>query len=127
MRTRINPTNWGQAFRKDQAHLVTAPGRLLFIAGQTATDEHGTPLGGDDVAAQLTTTLDNLERVLADAGMGLGDLVRLTVHATDVDATLAAWGGVVERLPAGVPMTLVGVTRLALPDAVVEIDGIAAQ
>lgn len=72
----------------------------------------------------------NVESVLAAAGMGLSDVVRLVVLTTDVDATLAAYRAVLERLAlagATPPATLLGVTRLALPGMAVEIEATAAR
>ena len=40
------------------------------------------------MAAQLDLALDNLEAVLAGAGMTLTNLVRLNAYTTDVDAYL---------------------------------------
>ena len=37
---------------------------------------------------QIGLVLDNLEAALTTAGLGFGNLVKLTVHATDVDAAL---------------------------------------
>ena len=66
----------------------------------------------------MGVALDNLETVFGAAGMGLADIVRLGVFATDVDAPLAAWGTLAGRLRAAgacPPTSLVGVTRLAVP------------
>ena len=75
----------------------------------------GTPMHADDMAAQPSLTVDNI----GEAGFGLGDIVRLGVHTTDVDALLANWGAVADRLStAGCRpgSTLLGVTRLAFRD-----------
>ncbi len=66
--------------------------------------------------------------VVQQAGMTLADLAQLTIYATDVDATLAVYDTVVERLRAAnaaPPATLVGVTRLALPGMAVELHAMA--
>ena len=65
-----------------------------------------------------------LSDLLAHGGMDLRDVLSMTIHVTDMDAAMAAYGTVVERLDtvgATPPCTLVGVTRLALPDMAVEI------
>ena len=33
--------------------VTAAPGRLVFVSGQTACDHKGRPVGGDDVVASL--------------------------------------------------------------------------
>jgi enamine deaminase RidA (YjgF/YER057c/UK114 family) len=60
--------------------------------------------------------------------MGLGNIVRLTVYAMDVDEALKPFDlfgmrfGPVRKAP---PMTLVGVTRLAIPGLMFEIEATA--
>ena len=61
--------------------------------------------------------------------MSLGDLTRLGIFATDVDAALQHFDVLGARLGAAgaaPPMTLLGVTRLAIPDLLIEIEASAA-
>ena len=88
----------------------------------------GEPRHDGDLAAQLALSLDNLEAVLGGAGMALADLVRLTVHTTDVDLLLRHYGVLASRLGAAgaaPPTTMLGVTRLAIPGQMVELEGTA--
>ncbi|MGY1624373.1 RidA family protein [Geodermatophilus sp. SYSU D00965] len=127
---RLNPTPWSAAFGFDQGQLRPAPSRLLTVAGQGPVDETGALLHEDDPAAQLALALANLESVLAAGGMDLADVLRLTVYATDVDAVLAVYDVLTERLArvgATPPTTLVGVARLALPGMLVELDASAGR
>ena|SRR5688572_1007002 len=127
-RTPVNPWTWSLGFAFNQAELVEGARRILVCSGQTATDADGRPRHPGDMAAQLALALDNLEAVLAAAGMGLGDVVRLQVYTTDVDRLLEQYRVVVERLEAaGVrpPSTLLGVTRLAAPELLVELEATA--
>lgn len=124
----VNPWAWSKALGYDQGVLVTAPARQLICAGQTAVDGAGAPQHPGDMRAQLGLALDNLEAVLAAGGMGLANLVRLGVFATDVDALMPHMDVLGRRLgAAGVapPMTLLGVTRLALPPLLVELEAVA--
>lgn len=80
------------------------------------------------MGAQLSLCLDNMEAVLAEANMSLANLVRLNVYTTDVDALLPHYGDLAARLgAAGVKptSTLLGVTRLAIPSLLVELEGTA--
>jgi enamine deaminase RidA (YjgF/YER057c/UK114 family) len=127
---RINPTTWNAAFGFDQAQLRPAPAQLLILAGQGPVDADGALLHEGDVPAQLALALANVESVLAAGGMDLGDVLRLTVHATDVDAVLAAYDVLAERLAAAgatPPMTLLGVSRLAIPGMAVELEVTAGR
>ncbi len=127
---RINPTTWNAAFGFDQGQLRPAPARLLTLAGQGPVDDDGALLHEGDVAAQLALAVSNVEAVLAAGGMDLADVLRLTVYATDVDAVLAAYDVLGERLAAAgatPPMTLLGVSRLAIPGMAVELEVTAGR
>ncbi len=77
---------------------------------------------------QIGLALDNLEAVLGGAGLNLSHVTRLSIYATDVDAALQNFDllgmrfGAVGNAP---PMTLVGVTRLAVPGLMFEIEATA--
>jgi enamine deaminase RidA (YjgF/YER057c/UK114 family) len=127
-RAPVNPWPWSLGFAFNQAELIEGHRRVLVCSGQTATDGDGQPQHPGDMAAQLALALDNLETVLAAAGMGLADVVRLGVFTTDVDRLLEDYQVVVDRLEAaGVrpPSTLLGVTRLAAPELLVELEATA--
>ena len=126
--TLVNPWSWSEAFGYEQAVLVESSSRTLYCAGQTSVDADGNPTHVDDVAAQMELALDNLEAVLAGAGMTLGDVVRLNYFTTDLDAFFAGYGPVVARLQAAgcrAAGTLVEVARLALPGLAVEMEATA--
>jgi enamine deaminase RidA (YjgF/YER057c/UK114 family) len=127
-RVSVNPVSWSVALGFDQGQLVAGHTRTLYVSGQTATDAEGRPQHDGDVAAQLALSLDNLVAVLAGAGMSAADLVRLNVYTTDVDLLLPHYGVLASRLgAAGVApaTTLLGVTRLAVPGQLVELEGTA--
>ncbi|MEV6287471.1 RidA family protein [Kribbella sp. NPDC051770] len=127
-RTAINPVTWSVGMGFNQGELVTGATRTLYCSGQTAMNADGKPEHDDDLAGQLTLSLDNLEAVLAEAGMTLGDLVRLNVYTTDVDMLFQHYGVLASRLgAAGVAptTTMLGVTRLAIPGQLVELEGTA--
>ena len=80
------------------------------------------------MAAQLALSLDNLEAILGESGMSLVNLVRLNVYTTDVDLLFQHYGVLAARLGAAgmaPTTTMFGVTRLAIPDLVVELEGTA--
>ena len=97
-------------------------------SGQTAIDAEGTPQHAGDIAAQAAFALANLEKVLAQADMTLSNIVRLTIYTTDVDALLANYQPMTQRLAdAGCvcAQTLLGVDRLAFPELMIEIEATA--
>lgn len=129
-RTPVNPWPWSLNFGYNQAEVLDGVHRHLICAGQTAVDADGAPQHPGDMRGQITLALDNVEAVLRAAGMGLGDLTGLTIYATDVDAALQHFDVLGARLGAAgatPPMTVLGVTRLALPPLLVEITTTAAD
>jgi enamine deaminase RidA (YjgF/YER057c/UK114 family) len=112
----------------NQGELVSGHTRSLYISGQTAMSGDGKPRHGGDMAAQLALSIDNLEAVLGEAGMSVANLVRLNVYTTDIDLLLPHYGVLAARLgAAGVAptTTMLGVTRLAIPGQMVELEGTA--
>ena len=128
-RTPVNPWPWSLNLGYNQAEILQGASRHLVCAGQTAVDAQGSPQHPQDMRSQLALALDNLETVLTAAGMGLADVTRLTIFTTDVDAALQNFdllGLRMGPLGAAPPMTLLGVTRLALPHLMIEIEATAA-
>ncbi len=127
-RTAVNPVTWSTEWGFNQGEVVAGHTRTLYCSGQTATGPDGEPRHDGDMAAQLALSTDNLEAVLDGAGMSLANLVRLNVHTTDVDLLLRHYGVLASRLgAAGVAptTTMLGVTRLAVPGQLVELEGTA--
>ena len=128
-RTPVNPWAWSLKFGFNQAEIIEGSSRQLICAGQTAVDPEGNPLHPGDMRGQISLALDNLEAVLAKADMGLRNVVRLVVYSTDVDEALKNFDllgmrfGPIQSAP---PMTLLGVTRLAIPSLPFEIEATAA-
>jgi enamine deaminase RidA (YjgF/YER057c/UK114 family) len=125
----INPWTWQDAYGFVQANDVSGAERTLHVSGQTSTSADGEVLHAGDMAGQAAQALENLETVLREAGMTLANVMRLNHYTTDVDRYLAeAWGLIAARLgeagcrPAS---TLLGVTRLAYPDLLLEIEATA--
>ncbi len=128
-RIAVNPWPWSLNYGYNQAELLDGSNRQLVCAGQTAVDGEGNPQHPGDMRSQMALALDNLEAVLSAAGMGLADVVRLTIFSTDVDETLKNFDVLGSRfgpLDAAPPMTLLGVTRLAIPQLMFEIEAMAA-
>ncbi|MGW1777483.1 RidA family protein [Streptomyces sp. NPDC002104] len=127
-RTPINPVTWSAEMGFNQGEVVSGHTRTLYISGQTAMSAEGKPEHEGDMAAQLALSVDNVEAVLAEAGMSLANLVRLNVYTTDVDLLFRHYGELASRLgAAGVAptTTMLGVTRLAIPGQLVELEGTA--
>jgi enamine deaminase RidA (YjgF/YER057c/UK114 family) len=110
------------------SHGVEVPpnARWLFLAGQVGIAPDGTV--PDSCADQAEACFANILTILAEAGMGPRDLVRLNTYLIDPDDR-AAYGAVRNRHVAAPPpaSTLVIVRALARPEFKIEIEAIAAQ
>jgi reactive intermediate/imine deaminase len=101
-------------------------GDLLFVSGCVPVDGEGSLVGGDDVVAQARRAFENVGAVLAAAGAGPRDVVKVTIFLTDVDdrpsinPVRQEFFG--ETRPAS---TLVEISRLAIPGARIEIEAVA--
>lgn len=127
-RSAVNPVSWSVDMGFNQGEVVSGHSRTLYISGQTSMSKEGRPEHEGDMAAQLALSVDNVEAVLAEARMSLSNLVRLNVYTTDVDLLFRHYGVLAGRLgAAGVApaTTMLGVTRLAVPGQLVELEGTA--
>ena len=124
----LNPQTWLGAFNVNQAIEVTGGQRVLYVSGQTSHDANGAPLHPGDLVAQFKEAWANLAEVLAAAGMTPANVVRLNFYTTDVDLFMANAGEIVPVFagPGCKPTaTLLGVTRLFDPGAMIEIEATA--
>ncbi|MFF4471313.1 RidA family protein [Streptomyces sp. NPDC001599] len=127
-RNAVNPVSWSVEMGFNQGEVVSGHSRTLYISGQTAMSKAGKPEHDGDMAAQLALAVDNIEAVLGEAGMTLANLVRLNVYTTDVDLLFQHYGVLAGRLGAAAvapTTTMLGVTRLAIPGQMVELEGTA--
>ena len=77
----------------------------------------------------MTLALDNLEAVLSAADMSLANVTRLSIFATGVDEAMKNFdllGARFGPINAAPPITVPGVTRLAIPPIMYEIEVTAA-
>jgi enamine deaminase RidA (YjgF/YER057c/UK114 family) len=125
----VNPWQWQDQYGFVQANALTGPQRVVLCAGQTAMDSEGKPQHAGDLRAQIGLALDNVETVLRQAGLALGDVVRMNYYVTDLDAFFAAEEVLGARLQAGAcrpASTLLKVAGLAFPEFLIEIEATAA-
>jgi len=59
-------------------------GDLLFVSGIAPLDAEGRLVGGDDAVKQTRQIFENMKRILAAAGAGFADVLRVTVYLTDI-------------------------------------------
>lgn len=124
----MNPPGVGAPIRPYYSNCVkVTAGPLLFVAGQVALDPEGRLVGKGDPGAQTAQALENIKAILAANRATMDDIVKVTVYVTD----MAHFDRIAEvrsrYFPKNGPASvIVEVSRLALPDLLVEIEAVAA-
>lgn len=98
-------------------------GEFVFLSGQLGIREGGLVDGG--IEAQTEAALDNIERLLGEAGLALKDIVKSTIwlsNAADFPLFNATYGN---RMQPPYPARSTVVSQLLLTGAVVEIEVVA--
>ena len=105
---------------------VADPGRIVAIAGQTASDAEGNVVGVGDIREQTRYALGKIRSGVEAVGGGVEDIVAVTVYVTDaryypdVNETRREVFG-----PSFPTSTMVQVVSLARPELLVEINALA--
>lgn len=124
----VNPDSLAAPRGWNHGLLWDGRGRILFVAGQTASDLSGrTDL---DFVGQFRLALERVAAVVREAGGEPGHIGRLVIYVTNMDTYLGnrkplgeAYRAVMGRhYPA---MALVEVVRLVDSDTMVEIEAMA--
>lgn len=105
---------------------VKAGSRLVYLAGQVGADKDGVIPA--DFETQITNTYRNIETILKEAGMGFENLVKLTtflIHPEDAPRMREIRSSFLgAHQPAH---TLLYISRLAFPEFLIEVEGVAAE
>ncbi|MBI4083997.1 MAG: RidA family protein [Candidatus Lambdaproteobacteria bacterium] len=103
-------------------------GRLLFVSGHVARDEQRQLVGKGDIRAQTERAFANVRTAVEQAGGTVRDIVKITVFVKDIrqakdiyDVRLAFFPQ--DALPAS---TMVEVSGFVDPDALIEVEAVAA-
>lgn len=106
-------------------------GNTVHLSGQTAMNASGTIVDGD-IVDQFRQALSNLLTALRAAGSEPGDLLSVRIYLIDIPGYQARGkeiGSIWKELcgPTYPAMTGVGVTALWQPEALIEIEAVAAR
>jgi enamine deaminase RidA (YjgF/YER057c/UK114 family) len=125
-----NPKDLSKPGSYTHAVGVSGAGKLIYVSGQISFAADGSIVGKGDMRAQCEQVFRNVTAALKAAGAGWGDVVKLNGYIVNMDdPAIAAYREVrtpflkAGQFPAS---TLVGVTRLAHPDLLVEVEVVAA-
>ncbi len=129
-REAVNPSELYEAVPFGFSHAIESEGgRMLHLAGQVAWDAEANLVGEGDMAAQAAQAFANLTAVLAARGATAANVVRLRTYVVDyspdhlgaIGPAIAAFYG--DVTPAA--NTLLGVSSLAMPGMMIEIEATA--
>jgi reactive intermediate/imine deaminase len=108
------------------ATTIEAKGRLVFISGMTARRPDGSIAGIGDISEQTRQVCENIKAAVEAAGGSMDDICRVDVYVRNMehfDAIHKVRGQYFKPpLPAS---TMVEVTKMTLPDYLIEINAIA--
>jgi enamine deaminase RidA (YjgF/YER057c/UK114 family) len=130
IKTHLNPPDLFDSSPFGFSQIVVAEGRrTVYCAGQVAWDAARDIGAPDDLAEQTRRALRNVERAVAAAGGHMRDVVSVRVYIVGEhirNATVIRQALLEAFDPDAQPaMTWIGVTALANPDFLIEIEAIA--
>ena len=124
----LNPDTMfpSQQFGFTQA-ITTEGGKFVHCAGQTAWDKEMNLIGEGDLGKQMERSLENVRLALEAGGATLDDVIRLKIYIVDytpdyLDTIAKVLNAHFKNPPAN---TLLGISALALPGFMVEIEATA--
>jgi enamine deaminase RidA (YjgF/YER057c/UK114 family) len=116
---------WENEYGYSQAVKV---GDTIYLSGQVSHDDEGNVLGEGDMEVQMRAAYANVEKVLAQYGASMENVVDEMLFVTDMDAAFGARVKMKQEVFAGSPVlasTIVQIQRLAFPQLMIEIRCVA--
>jgi 2-iminobutanoate/2-iminopropanoate deaminase len=103
-------------------------GNTIYVSGQVAYDANGNLVGEGDMKAQTRQVFENIKTVLAAAGAGLEDIIKINTYITDQSKFMDMLAVRTEIFGANPPAsTAVVVAALAFPGLLIEVEAIAMK
>lgn len=113
--------SWENEYGYSQAIKVD---NTIYVSGQVSHDERGNIVGPGNTDVQMRQAYANIEKVLAQYGATIDNIVDELLFVTDMDAAFAARAKCKQEVFTGNPVlasTIVQIPRLAFPELMVEI------
>lgn len=100
---------------------------IVFISGQTSRDEKSQVVGVGDLRKQTEQALVNLRIAVEAIGGSIADIAKITTYVVNLQPDDRFWIGamVKQHFPAPPAHTLIGISALAAPELLVEIEAVA--
>ncbi len=116
---------WEKEYGYAQAVKV---GDTIYLSGQVSHDDKGNIVGLRDMEAQMRQVYTNIQKVLAQYGATMDNVVDEVLFVTDMDTAFAAAVKCRREVFSGAPVvasTIVQIQRLAFPELLIEIRCVA--
>ncbi len=106
---------------------ITRGGRIVHISGQTARNADAGIVAVGDVRKQADKVFENLRVAVEAAGGSMADIAKITTYVVNLKPDDRAWIGelVKKHFPQPPAHTLVGISALAVPELLIEIEATA--
>jgi len=106
---------------------VTGGDKVVYISGQTARDPTSKIVAVGDVKGQAEKVFVNLRTAIESVGGSMDDIAKITTFVVNLQPDDRAWIGemVKKHFPKPPAHTLVGISALATPELLIEIEAIA--
>lgn len=129
--TIVNPAELHDPVPRGYSHTAAIPAdtELVLIAGQFGSNSDGEVVS-DDFTEQVQQTFRNIGTALAAHGLDFSHVVQLRTYVVNHDVSkLGPIGGAVQEHWGSQPptQTLIGVSGLATPDILFEVEAVAAR
>jgi 2-iminobutanoate/2-iminopropanoate deaminase len=124
----IDNGNWNTG-RFADAVTVRTPAKFIYLSGQGSEDEKdGKILFPGDVAAQCRYAWEKIDKLLAQQGAKVSDIVKATTYVTDArfQQTIGECRRNAMKGAPATPHTFLVVQALAWPGMLMEVDVVAA-
>ena len=137
VRRAINPeNNWAKEFQFHQGEIIEETQRLFYISGQISAESDSTSpmgvsiIGKGNQKEQLIIVLKKIDTLLEKAEMSRKNLIQIRFYTVDIQNFMENYNIYASWIQeAGIKPTnsVIGVTGIAHPDAMIEIEAVAAQ
>ena len=119
----------GMSWEKEYGYAQAVKFRdTIYVSGQVSHDDRGNIVGRGDMEAQMRQAYANLQKVLAQYGATVENIVDEILFVTNMDAAFAAAVKCRQDIFSGTPVvasTIVQIQRLAFPELMIEIRCVA--
>jgi enamine deaminase RidA (YjgF/YER057c/UK114 family) len=119
----------GMPWEKEYGYVQAVKvGDTIYLSGQVSHDDRGNIVGLRDMEAQMRQAYTNIQKVLAQYGATMDNVVDEVLFVTDMDTAFAAAVKCRREVFSGTPVvasTIVQIQRLAFPELLIEIRCVA--